>query len=611
MPHHGFKFLVLITLIGIVGCQKIDPVLEPTDAGGHLQASLRDGDTLSVMAQLLTGAANYSGTVIEGNDLVSVLDPQWEERFYLNDSVILVPCTSLQRFIPFSWAYLYYTVDSTMGVYYYELVPDRDFAFSFETTEEFVEDFTGWGAVYVIGEGIIDASHYELGLIDTIYVDESLLAANIRGGDNNWWNTRWDEWSVMFTDGGDAYDGYQFVTEDGRFFYFPICKICSDHGDGACNMQNCPKCSSNWQLILEGDGGNEPNIYSNNNGNNSGGIYNSGGSSSGANGIFSNIPSDFIDNWKQLDRECRNNIEAIQAIVGALSPEAWECLGQSCGVQEGANGAESGGAPNSMTDDVLDVLLHELDGAALVDPCNPNKPHQALMSELIVSLCGGEYMGREDVFKSLENLDVLIGDPSLNNCPLAKCLFRKLNNSSNTLYCSTIGNFIGNDKFTLTIKINYNPGAIDKTNYNPSTKGITITLAGDGCSGDALNMASNILHEAVHAELFRKALALNQNPLDPVTYEEMWNEALKLNFPNFEAPYTTSHHEIMAKYYVDKIANSLRILDGNRFPIDNYKYLAWEGLSVHGSYLGFVSLYMSEYYDDHLQLIAQPSSICD
>ncbi|MBK7344654.1 MAG: hypothetical protein IPJ06_17105 [Saprospiraceae bacterium] len=323
MQRHGLKLLVLIVMIGIFGCQKNDPVLEPSDAGRHFQASLRNGDTVSAMTQLLMDAVSYSGTVIDGESLMSVLDPQWDERFNLNDSVILVPCTSLQRFIPFSWAYLYYTMDSTMRVYYYEFVPDRDFAFSFETTEEFVEDFTGWGAVYAIGEGIVDASHYELGVIDMIYVDESLSAAQVRGGDNNWWNTRWDEWSPMFTDGVGE------VGEDGPYQYPVICPTCKRNGRGSCPKKHCPHCDpkainldpSEIDLNELGNGIRPP-IFSFNPGNNSGGIYNSGGSSSSANGIFSNIPSDFIDNWKQLDRECRSNIDTIQAIVGALSPEA-------------------------------------------------------------------------------------------------------------------------------------------------------------------------------------------------------------------------------------------------------------------------------------------------
>ncbi|MBK7344649.1 MAG: hypothetical protein IPJ06_17080 [Saprospiraceae bacterium] len=376
-------------------------------------------------------------------------------------------------------------------------------------------------------------------------------------------------------------------------------------------QKHCPHCNPAIDFNELGNG-TRPPTFSFNPGNNSGGIYNSGGSSSSTNGIFSNIPSDFIDNWKQLDRECRNNIEAIQAIVGALSPEAWECMGQSCGVQEGANGAESGGTSNSMTDDVLDVLNHELNGATLVDPCNPNKPHQALMSELIESLCGGEYMGRGDVFKSLNSSDIIIGDQSLNDCQNAKCMLRLLNDPSIKLYCNTVGNFMGNVNNSLKIEINYS-SSVSSTGYDPNTNLITITLAGLGgaCDGNPLEMASEILHEAVHAELFREVVEGHQNPFDPVSYEEMWNMALKLRWPDWEAPYVTAQHEVMANMYVQEIAQALQSVDNNRYSIDYYLYLAWAGLSVHGSYLGFVDYYISEYYDEYEFLMAQPFDRCD
>lgn len=452
----------------------------------------------------------------------------------------------------------------------------------------------------------MDAVHYYAGNVDKIYVNESLSVAQIRGGDNIWWNTRWDEWLPMLTDGageGNEKPEYKWVSG--------MCYYCQRDGAGSCYKQHCFYCSRSTKEPIETT---EEWILSwiQPGYNNSGGIYNSGGSSSGANGIFSNIPQDFIDNWKQLDRECRSNIEAIQAIVGALSPEAWECMDQSCGVQEGANGAESGGTSNSMTDDVLDVLNHELNGATLVDPCNPNKPHQALMSELIESLCSGEYMGRGDVFNSLNSSDIIIGDPSLNDCQNAKCMLRLLNDPSIKLYCNTVGNFMGNVNNSLKIEINYS-SSVSSTGYDPNTNLITITLAGLGgaCDGNPLEMASEILHEAVHAELFREVVEGHQNPFDPVSYEEMWNMALKLRWPDWEAPYVTAQHEVMANMYVQEIAQALQSVDNNRYSIDYYLYLAWSGLSVHGSYLGFVDYYISEYYDEYEFLMAQPFDRCD
>ncbi|HRW75072.1 MAG TPA: hypothetical protein P5563_04165 [Saprospiraceae bacterium] len=73
-----------------------------------------------------------------------------------------------------------------MRVYYYEFVPFKELGFSFETEEELVQDFTVWCAFYAIGEGIVDASHYELEVIDTININESLSGAQVRGGEDLW-----------------------------------------------------------------------------------------------------------------------------------------------------------------------------------------------------------------------------------------------------------------------------------------------------------------------------------------------------------------------------------------------------------------------------------------
>lgn len=80
--------LILIAMIGMIGCLKNDPVLEPIDTEGHLQANLRNGDTVSVLMQLFADISNQAGLDPAGMDMATRFSPDWNSMFYLNDSVI-------------------------------------------------------------------------------------------------------------------------------------------------------------------------------------------------------------------------------------------------------------------------------------------------------------------------------------------------------------------------------------------------------------------------------------------------------------------------------------------------------------------------------------------
>ena len=125
-----------------------------------------------------------------------------------------------------------------------------------------------------------------------------------------------------------------------------------------------------------------------------------------------------------------------------------------------------------------------------------------------------------------------------------------------------------------------------------------------------LDVAGTILHEGIHAEMYRKALEETGLPLEPSSYEVIWNVNLEIKFPGLETPYSQAQHEIMAKEYVDDIAQALREFDSFRYGIDHYKYIAWVGLEKYGHYLGFVSQFIDEYYDEYQTLISSNTTGC-
>ncbi len=96
---------------------------------------------------------------------------------------------------------------------------------------------------------------------------------------------------------------------------------------------------------------------------------------------------------------------------------------------------------------------------------------------------------------------------------------------------------------------------------------ITIRLNEFNCNGQEhpLEVGGTILDEGIHVEMYRKALRELRVPLDLKSYEEIWNVNLDFKIPFFEKPYAIAQHEIMAKEYVDDIAQALKELDSSYF----------------------------------------------
>jgi hypothetical protein len=105
----------------------------------------------------------------------------------------------------------------------------------------------------------------------------------------------------------------------------------------------------------------------------------------------------------------------------------------------------------------------------------------------------------------------------------------------------------------------------------------------------ALEVAKTILHEYIHADMYRKL-----NTKDPTTGELDFKETYeKFKSVNFKA---TAQHETMADLYVGEMTNALKdfhkyalVADynyltdngANPLPDSFYEALAWEGLRQH------------------------------
>lgn len=123
--------------------------------------------------------------------------------------------------------------------------------------------------------------------------------------------------------------------------------------------------------------------------------------------------------------------------------------------------------------------------------------------------------------------------------------------------------------------------------YNRSTGEVTITFRSSQCtSGSCLDLAGTILHEGVHARLFKLAA---DRGLDP------YSTSVKVGlFPEFLREYATDNNLVDAgqhynmayiqNQWIEKIGDALYAYSGQTGNRSDYTGLAWSGISQFSLY---------------------------
>lgn len=106
-----------------------------------------------------------------------------------------------------------------------------------------------------------------------------------------------------------------------------------------------------------------------------------------------------------------------------------------------------------------------------------------------------------------------------------------------------------------------------------------------------MDLATEILHETIHAELHRIKLTNNAGPNSLQTAQYNWYVKLWDFYENdnMNVTATTAEHYYMANYFINPIASGLRQFDQNTHLLDNYKYFAWTGLQDYGKNAGYIT----------------------
>ncbi len=160
----------------------------------------------------------------------------------------------------------------------------------------------------------------------------------------------------------------------------------------------------------------------------------------------------------------------------------------------------------------------------------------------------------------------------------AYCVYNELKKRNGNLFRTTIGSFIDDPKYKLYFRVGeckYTDEAC--TDGDDTINGI-ITIKIENTNMQSLNAAAMLLHEGIHAEMFRfvnEAHNSEVNPNDRKRLVELYRLYAELGVDN---PPTEAQHTYMAENYVKPIARAIRTLDNNKYPLEYYMGYGWEGL---------------------------------
>ena len=166
----------------------------------------------------------------------------------------------------------------------------------------------------------------------------------------------------------------------------------------------------------------------------------------------------------------------------------------------------------------------------------------------------------EEVVKEYDWIETNLTDDRLN------CIFQKLINDENEIWCSTFMNFVGDTPDGLWIQnSNLLAGYAQTTNFDD--QGYIQIMFNENQMSDhcEVTIMGAFLHEGIHAEMFRQ---LNNPDIDPNDLPLIWDsydEAL-------------SDHDNMGDFYINNLVIALRSIYGNSYSDLQYEAIAWHGL---------------------------------
>ncbi len=248
----------------------------------------------------------------------------------------------------------------------------------------------------------------------------------------------------------------------------------------------------------------------------------------------------------------------------------------------------------------LDEVQDMIDNNTLVDPCNPNKSIEDMITDAVSGKCKDGVLNLNTVNDLLKDLGKNGGGKmnkteSFRNCKALNCLFDELYNSGITNFCDLQNNFETDNK-VIDLKVGntsqFTKGRKAFTGVDSKTGRITIFFNPNLCvddfkfdpsdfASDFLRTAKTIIHESVHADFWREVSNIlpdgkTLTSINQSTFNETFQEFIDIVCT--EGDVLTDQHEVMINSWIDKLSKDLWEYNGKVGNWEDYKYLAWLGL---------------------------------
>lgn len=182
-------------------------------------------------------------------------------------------------------------------------------------------------------------------------------------------------------------------------------------------------------------------------------------------------------------------------------------------------------------------------------------------------------------------------------------MYDKLKSLNGNLFKQTIGTFIDDPEYNLTLKIGECSNTDDACTDASDVYNISIII--EDFDTNAIDIATLILHEAIHAELYRY-VSRYESGVDPNNRARLFQL-----FKYYHDLYDTGdiQHIYMTEKYINPIATALRQIDGNKYPVDYYKAFAWDGLRKWDANR-LLGMEMNAQYESYRATVIQNSTLC-
>lgn len=174
----------------------------------------------------------------------------------------------------------------------------------------------------------------------------------------------------------------------------------------------------------------------------------------------------------------------------------------------------------------------------------------------------------------------IIIDESIKNY---SCLYQTIEavlNCQGSLYKETMASFLVDPKYDLRIAIGECQTQDWCTKEDPSSNEMIITIDPRGGLTNPIDMAANLLHESIHAEIMRYMNNVTNGEASALSRKDLFESYERYCAANLGRQID---HPYMAKNYITPIAKTLQTLDNNRYPdLEYYKVFAIEGIGEWG-----------------------------